>query len=65
MIIYHNKSMEMIGHQDVCAEPCPVFWTFFSELTKARVNISAIQDILTLISTCRDEINRPPLKRVI
>ena len=65
MIVYHNKCMEMIGHQDVCAQPCPVLWTFFSELSKPRVNISAIQNLLTLMSTCRDEINRRPLKRVL
>jgi hypothetical protein len=29
------------------------------------VNISAIQNLLTLMSTCRDEINRRPLKRVL
>jgi len=62
LIVYHDKSMEMIGHQDVCAQPCPVLWTFVSELSKTRVNISAIQDLLTLMSTCRDEINRQALK---
>ncbi len=65
MIVYHNKCMEVIGHQDVCAQPCPVLWTFFSELSKARVNINAIQDLLPLMSTCRDEINWQLLKRVI
>src|SRR5881409_2435496 len=33
-----QQCMEVIGHQDVCAQPCPVLWTFFSELSKARVN---------------------------
>ena len=62
MIVYHNKRMEMLGHQDVCAQPCPVLWPFVSELSKTRVNISAIQGLLTLMSTCRDEINRQALK---
>ena len=43
----------------------PVLWGFFSELSKTRVNISVVQNLLTLMSTCRDEINRQPLKRVI
>ncbi len=65
MIVYHNKCMELVRHQNVCAQLCPVLWTFCSELSKTSVNISVVQNLLTSMSTCRAEINRQPLKCVI
>ena len=64
-VVNNDECVEMIGHQNISAQPCAAVASCSAKLNQARVNINVVQEWPTLVRACRNEINWQALKRGI